>query len=144
MVKDLWPGPDGSAPISLTAVNGTLYFMAIGAGEPNTWSQLWRSDGTEPGTVIVETLAPKDLSFRDLYELTDVAGTLCFVNADSSHGSEVWASDGTEVGTAMVKDLFHGKGSSSPIGLTSFDGSLFFSATTPSTGRELWSLRLGE
>ena len=56
LVKDVYPGgvigyhggfyPNGSNPTQLTNVNGTLFFTTR-AGE------LWKSDGTEAGTVFL-------------------------------------------------------------------------------------------
>ena len=48
MVRDIDPGPAASLPSSLTVVDGLLYFTAVQFG---TGRQVWRSDGTEAGTV---------------------------------------------------------------------------------------------
>ena len=71
---------------SLTDVNGTLYFTDGG-------TQLWKSDGTETGTVRVTTT-----TFSKLASLTSGNGTLYFTDA----GQQLWKSDGTEPGTVPV------------------------------------------
>src|SRR5262249_60875323 len=45
---------------------------------------------------------------------------------------------GTPAGTVLVKDITPGAGSGFPGNLTSVNGTLFFTATDPATGTELW------
>jgi ELWxxDGT repeat protein len=72
---------------------------------------------------------------------TDVGGTAFFVADDGIHGRELWVSNGTAGGTEMVKDIR--PGSDNGIQhfseeLISFDGKLFFVATTSAEGPEVW------
>ena len=57
---------------------------------------------------------------------------------DDANGFELWA---YPVGGSshMVKDISAGTPSSHPGNLTSFNGKVFFTATTPETGFELWT-----
>ena len=135
LVKDINPAGSG-APVSLIASAGTLFFVADGdfAG-----GELWKSDGTAAGTVMVKDIYPHvddDYAYRPDW-LTDVGGTLFFSADDSTHGRELWKSDGTEGGTVMVKDI-NPDGSSGPGSLTDVGGTLFFSARDSTHGRELW------
>ena len=101
MVKDIRSGQAGSFPSGLTDVGGTLYFAAR---RRHARDELWRSDGTEAGTVMVKDIRPGEFgSGPD--DLTDVGGTLYFAADDGTHGCELWRSDGTEAGTVMVKDI---------------------------------------
>jgi ELWxxDGT repeat protein len=59
---------------------------------------------------------------------------------DSVSGFELWRTDGTAAGTTLVKDIYPGSSSSFPSVLTPVGGTLFFSATDPTNGRELWAL----
>ena len=72
--------------------------------------ELWKSDGTEAGTVLVKDIKPGDYdaSYGPTY-LTDVGGTLFFTADDGTHGAELWKSDGTEAGTVLVKDINPGR-----------------------------------
>ena len=56
----------------------------------------------------------------------------------SRAGSELWRTDGTAEGTLRLEDINSGPASSSPAYLTSFDGQLYFAATSMVDGRELW------
>ena len=51
LVKHIWQGPKGSHLDSLTDVEGTLFF---GATDRTHGDELWKSDGTEAGTVMVK------------------------------------------------------------------------------------------
>ena len=135
-VKDIRPG--GSSGVEtgycyLTNVNDTLYFRA---NDGTSGSELWKSDGTEAGTVRVKDIAPGATS-GGATGITNVNGTLFFAASDGTSGGELWKSDGTEAGTVRVKDIVTGSNSSGPEGLTDVNGTLFFTAQD-GYGRELW------
>ena len=141
MVKDIYTGssggvPLGSAPADLTNVNGTLFFTARDAGNGR---ELWKSDGTAAGTVLVKDIFPGGslYPFPPRY-LTNVNGTLFFSADDGVHEVELWKSDGTADGTVMVKDIFPGSAYSEPRELTNINGTLFFEARGETQGWELW------
>ncbi|MFO0915590.1 MAG: ELWxxDGT repeat protein [Pirellulales bacterium] len=145
MVKDIFPGfsydlyvgvgPNNSNPRELTVVNGTLFFTATNT-DYNLW--LWKSDGTEAGTVPLTTINPTAVYTGPAY-LTNVNGTLYFNgNNGGSFGTELWKSDGTVAGTVQVKNIRPANGSSDPSLLTNLNGTLFFRADDGSHGVELW------
>jgi ELWxxDGT repeat protein len=136
MVKDIRSGSSGSAPICLTNVDGTLFFQA---NDGTYGAELWKSDGTEAGTVMVKNIQPgADGSCPEV--LTNVNGTLFFRAGDDTSGAELWKSDGTQTGTIMVKNIWPGPGSSYPEVLTNVNGTLFFGANDGTNGLELWML----
>jgi RNA polymerase sigma factor (sigma-70 family) len=139
LVKDINPGPAGAFPAAannLVAVGRTVFFVA-NDGKNN--DELWKSDGTEEGTVVVKRLAAGYSVWTSLPRaLANVNGTLFFVANDGKHGIELWKTDGTEAGTVMVKDINPGGGHSSPSNLTDVNGTLFFTADDGEHGRELW------
>jgi len=167
IVKDLFPGtytfydndhPNSSQPQNLTNLNGTLFFTAV---DEKHGRELWKSDGTADGTVMVKDLfsgSTSQYGSADVpnssspQNLTNVDGTLFFTADDGNNGEELWKSDGTAAGTVIVKDIFTGEGpqyddysgysygpnSSSPKELTNVDGTLFFSASDKNGGSELW------
>jgi ELWxxDGT repeat protein len=73
----------------LTDVNGTLFFRAEdGVGVHGV--ELWKSDGTADGTLLVKDINLWTIS-SEPETLTDVNGTLFFGARDGVHGSELWA-----------------------------------------------------
>jgi ELWxxDGT repeat protein len=139
LVKDIHPGTyigyyggyyfNSYSPSNLTNVNGTLFF---GANDGTNRWKLWKSDGTEAGTLPVSSVG--------LYpsNLTDVNGTLFFTADDPASGTELWKSDGTAAGTVLVKDISPGGDNSFPRNLTNVNGTLFFTADDGTHGAELW------
>jgi ELWxxDGT repeat protein len=132
-------GDNGSNPAGLTEVNGTLFFTAADFIHGR---ELWKSDGTEAGTVLVKDVNPGLHPFFGGYasgpqELTNVNGTLYFTADDGNHGRELWKSNAA--GTVLVKDIYPlGAASSNPEQLTNVNGTLYFSADNGIDGRELW------
>lgn len=55
MVKDINPGIEDSEPYFLTDVDGTLFFWA---DDGSSGWELWKSDGTESGTLMVKDINP--------------------------------------------------------------------------------------
>ncbi|MEE2641338.1 MAG: ELWxxDGT repeat protein [Planctomycetota bacterium] len=115
-------------------MNGTLLF---GANDGNNGFELWKSDGTESGTVLVKDIRPGS-GFSNPSDLTNVNGTLFFSANDGVSGVELWKSDGTDSGTFRVKDARPGSLSFLPQNLTNMNGTLFFRAYDDSNGWELW------
>ncbi len=134
LVKDIWPGISGSEPSELTSVNDTLYFYA---DDGTNGQELWKSDGTAGGTVIVKDIWPGSSS--QPRGLTNVNGTLYFFANDGIHGRELWKSDGTAAGTVLVKDINPSSGSSH-VGIfpINVNGTLYFAADDGTHGAELW------
>ena len=55
LVRDIRPGPEDSGVAQLTAVGSTLFFVAH---DGRHGIELWKSDGTPDGTVLVKTSVP--------------------------------------------------------------------------------------
>ncbi|HEY0555740.1 MAG TPA: ELWxxDGT repeat protein [Thermoanaerobaculia bacterium] len=103
--------------------------------------ELWATDGTPGGTVLVRDIAPGTGSSFPGF-LTSVGNEVWFAANDGVHGDELWSSDGTPGGTRLRADLAPGPVSSSPQWLTLAGANLFFSADFALTGREPWVLPL--
>jgi ELWxxDGT repeat protein len=107
LIGDLLPGPSSSSPYGVTSAGAFAVFStAASAG-----SELWRSDGTVSGTILVKDLGP-DTDSSYISGLTVGNGWVFFSADDGIHGRELWRSDGRGPGTSMVADLAAGAESS--------------------------------
>ena len=104
------------------AAGGRLFFIGSNAAHN---SGLYVSDGTAAGT---RFLAPIASSADTQGQLAAVGDKLFFVGTDAAHGSELWVSDGA--GAHIVKDINPGSAGTSPTILTSFNGKLYFAASS--------------
>ena len=143
MIKDIWPGSTRSRTRDLTNVNGTLFFTA---SDGIHGSELWKSDGTSAGKVMVKNIHPgtgQDGAAASPRYLVNINGTLYFSANDGIHGEELWTSDGTPEGTRMVFNLTGDSGGSNPRVIADLgDEKLLVLATTATYGRELYVLNL--
>ncbi|MBK7660165.1 MAG: hypothetical protein IPJ28_13935 [Betaproteobacteria bacterium] len=112
----------------------TLYFSA---NDGTTGIELWKSDGTIAGTVLVSDLTAGAGSTA-FGEAVAYGGQLLFVATTAASGSELWKSDGTAAGTVLVKDITPGATGSTPSSLTVSGDKLFLVASDATTGREPW------
>ena len=119
-----------SNPSQFTAVGSTVYFVAT---TESLGTELWKSNGTAAGTVLVKDILPANGNSSPS-KLTNVNGTLYFTAENGTHGRELWKSNGTSAGTVMVADLSAGSGSSAPDSLINAGGTLFFSAASSGNG----------
>ena len=145
--KEILPGTDGGIPMLLpyfsfsgNALEQKLYkdkwFFFLFSLPADGGVELWKSDGTDAGTVKVKTLRAPDGD-----EETDDSdpGTVSYVYTtagiyfsvdNGSIGSELWKSNGTDAGTEVVADINQGA-EESEISFTFFpvNGYFIFTAT---------------
>jgi large repetitive protein len=114
--------------------DGTVFFTADDGG---SGQELWKSDGTEAGTVRIKDINPGVGESFPL-DLVNVNGTLLFNARDGSSGFELWKSDGKEKKTIILAEIAPGPASSSPGCFTVSRKNIFFRADDGVTGRELW------
>lgn len=107
LVKDICPGACsstpgmGTYPIGMAVLNGSVYFNAY---DGVNGTELWRSDGTESGTILVKDINPGDYGSAPIWIIA-VNKTLYFSAFHAKYGRELWRSDGTAAGTMLVKDV---------------------------------------
>lgn len=95
--------PNGTG--NMIALNGTLFFT--GSDEQHGM-EVWKSDGTEAGTVMVKDIFPGTASsaiFGTLFSFTAMGNYIYFFASDGTHGFELWRTDGTDAGTTMISDI---------------------------------------
>ena len=147
LVKEIHPTPNSSCasfspcPQALTPVGDTLFFVA---DDDAHGRELWRSDGSEAGTYMVQDIyeGPRS-SYPEA--LTAVGDTL-FLKADSPEiGGALWKASPSTGGAALVRDIYPGYAPPDILAypylrdFTALDGNLYFSANDLVHGHELWT-----
>ena len=135
LVSNIATTTTSSSPTLLTPVGTTLFFSATSG---TIGAELWKSDGTAAGTVLVEDINLTASTGSSLANLTNFNGMLFFSANDGVNGQELWKSDGTAAGTVLVLDVNPGSVSASPANFRVIGSMLFFTATTAANGAELW------
>jgi trimeric autotransporter adhesin len=134
LLKDINPGSASSNICYLTNVDNEMFFAATNG---INGMELWKTDGTDNGTVMVKDIKSGSANSSIGY-LTQVNHMLFFVANNGSAGTELWKSDGTTAGTVMVRDIRPGSMGSNPSGLVDLNGILYFAADDGINGMELW------
>jgi ELWxxDGT repeat protein len=127
MLKDINPGSASSSASSFTTMGDSVYFLATGG--------LWKTDGTESGTVKVTTVTARNM--------VAAGSQLFFEGFTSASNWELWVSDGTSAGTRMVTEIAPGTKAAfdsdySSAHATPFGDRILFVADDGIHGRELW------
>lgn len=137
MLKDINPGSGSSlfTNVPMLALTDTAFYFTADDGVHGI--ELWKTDGTPAGTVLVKDIRPGSLNAGITSMI--VSGGLVYFNAsDGVNGSELWKSDGTVAGTVMVKDIVPGSGGTYMHDFADANGVMYFSANSDAAGDELW------
>jgi ELWxxDGT repeat protein len=139
LVKDIIPGTAGSNTnddYDLFSAGSYLLLNVKTAAEGN---ELWRSDGTAAGTVLLKDINAGAVSSSpaSFYQYNNM---VFFSAKTAANGIELWKTDGTTSGTVMLKDINPGVSN----GFTSlffypYNGRAYFTANDGVTGDEIWS-----
>ncbi|HVF96183.1 MAG TPA: hypothetical protein VM871_02615, partial [Flavisolibacter sp.] len=114
LFKEILPGLDGGFPFLMPNLKfnvaggwpvhqGPFFYFLFGL-PADGGVELWKSNGTEAGTVKVKVIKTTDSDFGNLSYVYTTAG-LYFSVDDGIHSDELWKSDGTAGGTSMLIDL---------------------------------------
>jgi ELWxxDGT repeat protein len=147
LVKDIALGINSSFAnttfADMVVYNGQLHF-ATQFGGPNTApTAIWKTDGTDAGTMRVTVTTPI-VSTTPIQNLTAFQGYLYFSATVSAPppvrglGNELWRTDGTDAGTTIVADANPGLGDSYPINLFVHNDVLLYGASNGPSGTELF------
>jgi ELWxxDGT repeat protein len=163
LVKDFNVNGQSSGYTNIMGKLGNYLFLFL---DSSTGVKLWRTDGTELGTVKIDSNlirygnfiefnnelffygesfskvpfdGPMELILeRSFSDARVVNGSIFFLNYDFNSGLEPWISDGTVSGTHIIEDIKKGLGSSNPEILGTVGDKTVWIATDNLHGRELF------
>ncbi len=125
----LIPNGDYPMPEGFMTANSKLFFTAATAAQGR---ELWKTDGTAAGTVIVANYTPGS-GGSNISNLCGYANKVMF-GCLGTDGNELRSTDGTTITT--VRNLR--EANSNPTGFVKMDNTTYFAAEENSKGRELW------
>jgi ELWxxDGT repeat protein len=128
---------DGTRSLRIVGqTNDDLFFQSHDAA---TGLELYRTDGTAAGTMLVKDINPG--AGDGFAGFAAAAGNYLFFGGnDGTAGRELWKSDGTSGGTLMVKDINPGAadGFAHDVLVRGYNNLFYFGGVTPESGREPW------
>ena len=131
IVKDIFPGSselgrNSSSPVELTAAGGLVYFTAQDADHGR---QLWRTDGTDAGTIRLTDLSGTGQQVNP-FNFASINDTFFFASEPVTTGFDgpaiIYKSDGTPQGTRAILSHFEGRPLSSISAFSNVGGALVF------------------
>ena len=121
----------GTAVASPMVTLGNQVFFA--GDDRFTGVELWKTDGSVAGTVLVKDISP-GVRFgyvpysSYVFDLTVSNGTLYFAAGDGAQ-RELWKSDGTTAGTKLAVDVYPGATRDAEVArITAYQGQMYFMA----------------
>jgi ELWxxDGT repeat protein len=127
--------PDYDSTVYDTAAFSGGVFMSYYRDDGSD-TELWKSDGTVEGTVMVKDINLSGDSNPDNFVV--INDILYFSADDGVHGTELWKSDGTAEGTVMIKDIYASLGGSYSGPSVAMGNNVYFIAGDETYGAELW------
>lgn len=164
LLKDINPGTEGAfsdwGEFEFVPYFPTPNLILFAAKQASTGRELWKTDGTSGGTVLLKDINPGTGDGLDLDRdfLDGITGDARYDSNNryyfigrNADGEEPWFTDATTAGTQQLKDVNPGAAGSDPVYASIYGNSngtltrnftqnnkFLFTAVTASTGRELW------
>jgi ELWxxDGT repeat protein len=119
-----------------TKVGSLLYFVTQN-------NQLWKTDGTDAGTLLVKEFSGGNVGTVSGYEtinnMIEFNNELYFVASDGVNGRELWRSAGTDATTVQISNLDATATDSNPQNFTVFNNVLYFFCSGNVNTNGLWT-----
>lgn len=102
ILKDINAGPDSSEPNDLVVWNDHVYFQA---DDGLSGTELWRTDGTENGTILVKDIINAPVEKISALEVHPALGRLIISAEVDGAGAELWALQEQGSALQLVRDI---------------------------------------
>ncbi|MDF2436066.1 MAG: hypothetical protein K0Q95_442 [Bacteroidota bacterium] len=146
-VKDsIFVSNTGSLVKLIGDLNGELLYVKRSTTSSTSNFQLWKSDGTAGGTVMIKQFGGNPLGTAGDPNNFTFAGSKMFFTVADAAGRELWVTDGSTMGTNMVIDLAPGfvtgtipySGAENQA-MVAYNGKVYFAGSTTGADPELYS-----
>lgn len=137
LVKDINPNGDSWGEfLDYDLPNGNRLLIA---NDGTHGYELWITDGTTQGTLILKEINPNGDAFVGTESIV-FKDELYFFADDGIHGAELWKTDGTSSGTILVKDIKQTGGQANPdeTNFVVIGDQFYFVAGDDTHGKEVW------
>jgi ELWxxDGT repeat protein len=140
LLKDIYPPSsyESSLPETLFSTSAGLVYFSATTRFLNEGRELYKTDGTTAGTIMVKDIWTGGGDSKPQYFLETPNGKIFFLAEDGTTGRELWISDGTESGTNRISDIKAGSGGSifdQPVATNTY---VFMYADDGVNGSEPW------
>lgn len=141
LLKDLNVGSSDGLDVLpyLTYADDTKFYFV--AKDDNFNKELWVSDGSTNGTMLLDTPNAGSINPLGMYAYNGYLYYRARHSVNAS-GEELWRTDGTTEGTKLLVDFWSGINSSSPNNFCGMNNKLYFSANNGTVGTELYGLQV--
>lgn len=128
LIKDIDTGTSSSSISQFTKLNGEVYFEAE--------NQVWKTNGTETGTILVSTIDNAGVSsVREFFEWNDEL----YFEGDDGNGDQLWKYNPTTDVLTQLSNINGANTNHDPSDYVVFDGFLYYAAEDENdTESHLW------
>ena len=123
----------------VSLINNKFYFQGTNPNQASDGAELYMSDSTQAGTVLIKNINPNSFGSSSPGNFTQLnSSSIIFTANDGTSGRELWLTDGTNSGTNLVKDIYVGSNSGPYEYFTKMGNEVFFMTDDGVNGNELW------